>query len=183
MQMIKNLGSDKDNIELIVCVPRNFFDLSLALRLFDVCYYVLAVCSQIFCVYFSYSSITKKNHIILIKLYYTHALDEWIVKFRHQSWKINPLSANPTNWSNTLKQLVGCCWRTVWVCLTILWDWHLKGQHKTSEFYTHFPRVHISVSHNSYVFLWTYENGFSEVFRVCENEIHEPLPKTPKNFL
>ena len=118
-----------------------------------------------------------------ILLYYAHALDEWIVKFRHQSWKINPLSVNLTNWSNTLKRLVGCCWRTVWVCLTILLDWHLKGQHKTSEFYTHFPRVYISVSHNSYVFLWTYENGFSEVFRVCENEIHEPLPKTPKKFL
>ena len=31
----------------------------------------------------------------------------------------NFLSANPTKWSNTLKQFVGH--------LTILWDWRLKG--------------------------------------------------------
>ena len=35
----------------------------------------------------------------------------------------NPLSANPTKWPNTLKQFVG----NVWVCLTILWGWCLKG--------------------------------------------------------
>ena len=37
-------------------------------------------------------------------------------------------SANPTKWSNILKQFVGKlhCRRTVWVCLTILWGWHLK---------------------------------------------------------
>ena len=33
---------------------------------------------------------------------------------------LNPLSANPTEWPNTLKQIV-------WVCLTILWNWRLKG--------------------------------------------------------
>ena len=33
----------------------------------------------------------------------------------------SPLSANPTKWSNTLKQLVGKSQRIVWVCLTILW--------------------------------------------------------------
>ena len=40
---------------------------------------------------------------------------------------VNPLSANPTKWSNTLKQFVGKTWRIVWVCSTILWCWHLKG--------------------------------------------------------
>ena len=29
--------------------------------------------------------------------------------------------------SNALKQFVDCCRRIVWVCLTILWGWHLKG--------------------------------------------------------
>ena len=29
--------------------------------------------------------------------------------------KSNPLSANPTKWSNTLKQFVGCCRQIVWV--------------------------------------------------------------------
>ena len=37
------------------------------------------------------------------------------------------ISANPTKWSNTLTQVAGFCWRFVWMCLTILWDWHLKG--------------------------------------------------------
>ena len=31
---------------------------------------------------------------------------------------INPLRANPENWSNTPKQFVGCCPQIVWVCLT-----------------------------------------------------------------
>ena len=38
----------------------------------------------------------------------------------------NPLSPNPTKWSNTLKQFIGNSRRIVWVCLTILWDWRLK---------------------------------------------------------
>ena len=32
----------------------------------------------------------------------------------------NPLSANPTKWSNTLKQFVGKSRQIVWLCLTIL---------------------------------------------------------------
>ena len=39
----------------------------------------------------------------------------------------NPLSANPTKWSNTLKQLLSNSRRIVWVWLTILWGWRLKG--------------------------------------------------------
>ena len=40
---------------------------------------------------------------------------------------MNPLSANPTKWSNTLKQFVGISRQIVCVCLIILWDWRLKG--------------------------------------------------------
>ena len=36
-----------------------------------------------------------------------------------RSVSLNPLSPNPTKWSNTLKQFVGCCRRIVWVCLII----------------------------------------------------------------
>ena len=39
----------------------------------------------------------------------------------------NPLNVNPTKWSSTLKQFLGKSRRIVWVCLTILWDWRLKG--------------------------------------------------------
>ena len=39
----------------------------------------------------------------------------------------NTLSANPTKWSNTLKQFVSFCRRIVWMCLTILQGWRLKG--------------------------------------------------------
>ena len=45
----------------------------------------------------------------------------------------NPLSANPTKWSNTLKQFVGKCRQIVWVCLTILWDLHLKAWNEASN--------------------------------------------------
>ena len=38
-----------------------------------------------------------------------------------------PLSANPTKWSNTLKQFLSNSRRIVWVCLTILWGWRFKG--------------------------------------------------------
>ena len=38
---------------------------------------------------------------------------------------INPLSGNPTKWSNTLKQFVGNSRRVE--CLTILLGWHLKS--------------------------------------------------------
>ena len=44
------------------------------------------------------------------------------------SESINPLSANPTKWSNTLKIIVSCCQLIVWVCLTILWGWYVKGK-------------------------------------------------------
>ena len=37
------------------------------------------------------------------------------------------LSAYPTKWLNTLKNLVDCCPRIVWVCLTVLWGWYLNG--------------------------------------------------------
>ena len=40
---------------------------------------------------------------------------------------ITLLNANSTKWSNLLKQFVGCCWRIVWVCLTIWWSSHSKS--------------------------------------------------------
>ena len=40
---------------------------------------------------------------------------------------INPLSGNPTKWSNTLDKFVGKSQRIVWVWLNILWGWRLKG--------------------------------------------------------
>ena len=43
------------------------------------------------------------------------------------NFQFNPLSVNPPKWSNTLKQFVGYYRRIVWVCLTFLWGWRLKG--------------------------------------------------------
>ena len=65
--------------------------------------------------------------------FFTKLKDSRLGIFREQ---FNPLSPNHTKWSNTIKQFVDCCqlkqfsgcWkRIVWVCLTILWGWHLKG--------------------------------------------------------
>ena len=44
---------------------------------------------------------------------------------------INPLSANPIKWSNTLKKFVGNCRRNVWVCWAIFWGWCLKDWNST----------------------------------------------------
>ena len=44
------------------------------------------------------------------------------------SQNLNPLSANPTKWSNTLKQFIGNGGQIVGVCLTILWGWRIKGK-------------------------------------------------------
>ena len=41
---------------------------------------------------------------------------------------VNPISTNPTKWSNTLKQFVGCCPRIGSVCLTILQGWCLRDK-------------------------------------------------------
>ena len=50
-----------------------------------------------------------------------------LTRSRESPFSFNPLCANSTKWSNTLKQFVGCWQRIVWVCLTILWGWRLKG--------------------------------------------------------
>ena len=57
---------------------------------------------------------------------------------RYSSWKFGDqryfsviaLSANPTKWSNTLKQSVGISRGIDWVCLTILWGWRLKDYYQ-----------------------------------------------------
>ena len=43
------------------------------------------------------------------------------------SQTFNHLNSNPTKWSNTLNNSSANCRRIVWVCLTILWNWRLKG--------------------------------------------------------
>ena len=44
-----------------------------------------------------------------------------------REWQnINPLIANPTNWSNTLNSLA-YYQQMFWVCLIVLWDWRSKG--------------------------------------------------------
>ena len=60
--------------------------------------------------------ILSKNDILL-----------WYIRFLAGRACFNPLTANFAKWSNTLKQFVGFCRRIVWVGLTILWVWCLKG--------------------------------------------------------
>ena len=42
-------------------------------------------------------------------------------------FSFTPFRTNPTKWSNTLKQFIGNSQWIVWVCLTIVWGWRLKG--------------------------------------------------------
>ena len=41
-------------------------------------------------------------------------------------WLVNPLSANPQNGQTHSNNSSEIRRRIVWVCLTILWNWHLK---------------------------------------------------------
>ena len=43
----------------------------------------------------------------------------------YEKHQFNPLSTNPTKWSNT--QTICNGRRIIWVCLTIFWGWRLKG--------------------------------------------------------
>ena len=76
----------------------------------------------------------------------------------NQLVSFNPLSTKFTKWSNTLKQFVGFCRRIVWVCLTILWDWHLRVNYYSEDdknnldtnfqnYQTTFSEVIIPLSH------------------------------------
>ena len=52
----------------------------------------------------------------------------YYVFFLWRTIMINPLSANTTKCSNTLKQFVGNLPTNCSRCLTILWDWRLEDQ-------------------------------------------------------
>ena len=64
-------------------------------------------------------------------LYGENIVRKWVNNHDHTLPYIiqhfNPLSANPTNWSSTLKQFVDNSRQIVWVCLIILKGWGLKG--------------------------------------------------------
>ena len=71
-------------------------------------------------------------------------VQEWNICLK---W-INPLSPNLSKWSNTLNQLVGSSRRIVCVCLTILWDWCLKGYRKIlPRVWLHFGLVRSRLSY------------------------------------
>ena len=57
---------------------------------------------------------------------FRNAFSRFIRPAEMKIFNVNPLSANSTKWSNTLKQYVGNMLHIVWVCLTVLWGWHLK---------------------------------------------------------
>ena len=60
--------------------------------------------------------------------------------FRFAEQNLNPLSANPTKWSNTLKQFVGNLPTNCLSVFDILWGWRLKGQSVSIQF---FPNTEI----------------------------------------
>ena len=76
-----------------------------------------------------WKSVTGKNSIIdLSRCQYaseqcSHART---YIFHNINFQVNPLSANPTKWSNTFKLFVANCRRITWVCLNILWGWRLR---------------------------------------------------------
>ena len=70
----------------------------------------------------------------------------FVKKWKKADPRVNPLSANLTKWSNTLKQFLGR--RIVWVCLTILWAWRFKGyvDGKNKIVYSKPERLHLHLA-------------------------------------
>ena len=68
---------------------------------------------------------------------------------------LNPLSADPTKWSNTLKQFVDKSRLIVWVCLTILWGWRLRVKtanlHDPVSKKTHFSKPGVFFKNENFV--------------------------------
>ena len=71
---------------------------------------------------------------------------------------LNTLSANPTKRSNTLKKFA-------WVVLTILWGWHLKGQHLLSSVNHMFCKNNASRSSSSDVIRGIFCNFLLDQFQ------------------
>ena len=76
--------------------------------------------TPLFCCNLIFMKRQSEWHFIINSPYIGHP-----IKFVNLTKRVNPfmpnvdpLSANPTKWSNILKQFVGFCRRTVWVCLT-----------------------------------------------------------------
>lgn len=77
--------------------------------------------------------------------------------FLKKSWIKNfiycaVLSTNSTEWSNTAKQLVGCCWQIVWVSLTIFggcrWGYYqVKDTFRVLSKIIHYRRLPESQTH------------------------------------
>ena len=59
---------------------------------------------------YSYKSLKQKESQYSHEVSLARAGNKQLV---HKSNNINPLSTNPTKWSNTLKQFLGCCRRVV----------------------------------------------------------------------
>ena len=100
-----------------------------------------------------------------------------LINFRFQPRKcpFNPLSTNPTKWSNTLKQFVCCCWRIAWVCLIILQGWPLKGLSTlTCQFIMVCFRVNsVAVLGYCYVYGLIKVLGYPKSAEITENDFEQ----------
>ena len=78
--------------------------------------YNVAICS-----FFFVGQCDTRCFLLIFWIFWSLLIDllKWLLFL--SIWPLNPLSANPSKWSNTLKQFVGCCQRIIWVSLIILW--------------------------------------------------------------
>ena len=93
----------------------------------------------------------------------------WLVVIEH-----TPLSAFPKNWSNTLKQFFGESQRIVWVCLTILWGWRLKGYLDSSKW-------GFLINSKYHFEFWL--SNFMPVFSFYTPREYQTFPENIKGFL
>ena len=69
----------------------------------------------------------SKNTFFAEQLKATASVYEYLIQETLSTLYLNPLNANPTNGQTHSNNSSAVSRRIVWMCLTILWDWGLKG--------------------------------------------------------
>ena len=87
------------------------------------------------------------------------------------SW-INPLNANDTKWSNTLKQFIGNSQQIIWVFLTILWGLALKRLSWVNNIWSDSGVFILDISKLMMILIWSpyYFDHFEKLLTALTND-------------
>ena len=90
------------------------------------CFYVKVMCLYIHTIVITYYHQAMKNHKISLAIFAVMFTEVYVYMININIGKHESFSFW-FSWYQYVNCYVGCCRRIVWVCLTILWGWRLKG--------------------------------------------------------